>query len=183
MNTTDKQTVLLLGSNIQPELHLLQAIKRLQQRCRVQKISNVWETPAVGSDGPNFLNAAVLLETNLSPQALKNLVLRPMEAELGRVRQADKNAPRTIDLDVVVWGKHTWDGDIWQYAHAAAPVAELVPHLRNHPFQERLAQVAKKLQNQAQIHLRSDISWRVQSLQGANAPNQIAQTTAIHQFG
>lgn len=164
MITTEKQKVLLLGSNIQPEYHLPQAIERLNQHFRIQKISNIWETPAVGSDGPGFLNAAVLLETGLSPQSLKTFVLRPIEAELGRVRQADKNAPRTIDLDVVVWGLRTWDADIWRYAHAAVPVAELVPNLRNHPLQDPLAQVARKLQGQTKMRWRSDISQRVRPL-------------------
>lgn len=183
MNTNEKQKVLLLGSNIQPEFHLPLAIEWLHQRFRIHEISNIWETPAVGSDGPNFLNAAVLLETDLPPYSLKTFVLRPMEAELGRVRRADKNSPRTIDLDVVVWGMRTWDADIWRYAHAAVPVAELVPNLRNHPFQDRLAQVAKKLQSQTEVRLQADISQRVRSLVEVAVPDQRRQISIPLQLG
>ncbi len=164
MKLTKRHTVLLLGSNIEPEIHLPKAIELLNRRFRILKISNVWETPAVGSDGPDFLNAAVLLETNLSPQVLKTRVLRPLEVHLGRVRVPDKNAPRTIDIDVVIRGAHTCDDEIWKHEHAAIPVAELVPHLRNHPFETTLGEVARKLQTESPIRLRPDISQLVKSL-------------------
>ena len=62
-----------------------------------------WETQAVGSPGPNFLNTAVKITTGLEMSALKLSVLRSVEQELGRVRTSDKNAPRTIDLDIIVF--------------------------------------------------------------------------------
>ncbi len=56
------------------------------------------------TDQPNFLNAAVLIETDLTAAELKEQVLQVIERELGRVRTADKNAPRTIDLDIALFG-------------------------------------------------------------------------------
>ena len=62
----------------------------------------MWETPPVGSRGSNFLNAALLIRTTLTSGLLKSLVLRPIEIQMGRVRTANKNAPRPIDLDILV---------------------------------------------------------------------------------
>jgi 2-amino-4-hydroxy-6-hydroxymethyldihydropteridine diphosphokinase len=157
------QLVVLLGSNIAPELNLPRAVEMLREPLGIQSVSNVWETSAIGSDGPDFLNAAILFESQFSPQVIKQNILRPAEAALGRVRTSDKNAPRTIDLDVVVWGPHTLDKDIWQYAHAAVPVAELVPDLRRHPFRDPLIQVARKLHQQTRIVLRSEIAQTLQA--------------------
>lgn len=164
MNLAARRKVLLLGSNIQPEIHLPRAIDLLNNRFRLQKVSNAWKTNAVGSNGPDFLNAAVLLDTLLDPQALKASVLRPMESSLGRVRGEDKNAPRTIDIDVVIWGTQTLDYDIWEHAHAAVPVAEISPHIRNHPFQGTLSQVARKLQAETSISKCPEISQQIKSL-------------------
>ena len=162
-----RQMVLLLGSNIQPEHNLPRAVAFLNRRFGIQAVSSVWESPAVGSDGPNFLNAAILLESNLSPQAMKDFVLRPLEASLGRVRSHDKNAPRTIDLDVVIWGNQTWDADIWRHAHAAVPAAELLPDLRQEETGKTLAHVARNFRKEAKIYLRPEITPQIYAQLGA----------------
>jgi len=178
MKNHHRQIVLLLGSNIDPEYNLPRAIQLLRNRIQIERVSSVWETPAVGSEGPCFLNAAILLESILSPQVMKKILLRPLEAYLGRVRTDDKYAPRTIDLDVVVWGSRTWDQDIWRHAHAAVPVAELVPGLRCEPYQQPLAQIAQKLQNETEIVFRADISWQVRSPRKFIFP-QLARNTGF----
>ncbi len=153
--STDKvlgtEVILLLGSNIQPELNLRRAIALLDRWFGLLEISSVWETPPVGSDGPNFLNVAVRLRTSLDPHSLKETVLRPLERSLGRVRTEDKNAPRPIDIDIMLWGDQAMDDDLWRYAHAAFPVAELLPDLRREVGGETLAQVARRLSNQTPI--------------------------------
>lgn len=109
---------LLLGSNIQPEENLRRAVELLRQYFVVEKVSAAWETPAVGSDGPDFLNAAVVIHTSLDPWQLKERFLRPLEAQLGRVRTADKNAPRTIDIDIVSGMLTCWT---WMYGNMLMP--------------------------------------------------------------
>lgn len=145
------EVILLLGSNIQPERNLRRAITLLDRWFGLLGISSVWETPPVGSDGPNFLNVAVRLRTTLDPQSLKETVLRPLERSLGRVRTADKYAPRPIDIDIMLWGNQAMDEDLWRYAHAAIPVAELLPHLRREAGGETLAQVARRLSSHTPI--------------------------------
>ena len=174
MKTSTGQAVILMGSNIHPETNLVWAMEMLTEQFRILQISHVWETPAVGSNGPNFLNAAILLESKLSPQVLKEYVLRPIEADLGRLRTEDKNAPRTIDLDVVVWRSQTWDDAIWQYAHAAMPVAELVPDLFDHSQRRFLGQAAQKLFLKSEIRLRSGFDLKTQLASELNHDNSIA---------
>lgn len=183
MREPSHQMVLLLGSNIQPEHNLPRALALLNKRFGIQALSSIWESPAVGSDGPDFLNAAILLESNLSPQSMKDIVLRPIEASLGRVRSHDKNAPRTIDLDVVIWGNQTWDGDIWQQAHAAIPVAELLPDFRADPEQPSLQQVAQILRAESQICLRPDLTRQLRSLSKGRSFITVAQPELSSHMG
>ena len=148
---------LLLGSNIDPERNLRRAVVRLDRMFGLEGLSNAWETPAVGSDGPNFLNAAALLHTILTPSALKERLLRPLEAELGRFRSADKFAPRTIDLDVVTWGRQQVDDDLWEYAHQAVPVSQLLPGLVSPKTGESLVAAAARLARASAIWMRPGV--------------------------
>ena len=120
---TEHEACLLLGSNIRADHYLPRAVKLLRKQGKIVRASSVWETPAVGSNGPNFLNAAVLVLTSLEVQALKDELLHPIEAELGRVRTADKNAPRSIDIDLIFFDGILLDPHLWDYAFRAIPVA------------------------------------------------------------
>lgn len=158
-----------LGSNIQAEHYLPEAVRRLAARCRVLAVSPVYETAPVGkTDQPNFLNAAVLIETDLSAEALKTQVLQVIERDLGRVRTADKNAPRTIDLDIALFGesvldvgaRHIPDPDILRYAHLAVPLAALAPDLRHPETGQTLAEIARNLPA-AGLRVREDVNlWK-----------------------
>lgn len=129
--TTLHQVCLLLGSNIQPEENILLAIEHLKHSVHILKISSVWQSPSVGFAGPDFLNLAVLAATPLTAAELKEQVLRPLEDRLGRVRTADKNAPRTMDIDIILFDGAELDPILWQYAFRAVPVAELLPEYRS----------------------------------------------------
>ena len=92
---------LSLGSNVDKERCLPEAVRQLAVHGRLVAASRVYETPAIGNpDDPSYFNAAVILETELSPAELKQQVLQPLEHLLGRVRSSDPNAPRTIDVDI-----------------------------------------------------------------------------------
>ncbi len=153
----DYQVCLLLGSNIQPERNLPLAVERLGCRVSILRASSVWETPAVGSRGPNFLNAALLCLTTFSAEALKWRVLRPLEAQLGRVRNADKNAPRPIDFDIITIDGKLHDPILWQYSFRAVPVAELLPDLESESG-ESLRNAAARLAAEMPVRLRPDIT-------------------------
>ena len=145
------QVYLSLGSNIQPEEHLPRAVEALRGYGKVAAVSRAWETRAVGSDGPNFLNLCVLFLSNLQPFELKEQILRPIEARLGRVRSADKNAPRTIDLDIVLFDEQPLNVEFWAYAFVVIPLAELIPNFIHPVRAEKLSKVAEQLQGQVWI--------------------------------
>ena len=181
MTNTYHQVCILLGSNILPEVNIPEAIVQLSQRLILTRISSAWETEAVGSPGPNFLNAAILAYTQRHPSRLKAELLRPVETELGRVRTSDKNAPRTIDLDVVVFDGHTIDRNLWRYAHAAVPVAELLPEIE-HPGQNiLLREAARKLAETTFISRRSNLNLPVvfNLLSGDSARRSIANSSSM----
>jgi len=148
---------LLLGSNIQPEHFLPLAVSKLRNTLTVLEVSKVWETQAVGTDGPSFLNAAIRAHTSLDPQSLKREVLRPLETSLGRIRTDDKYAPRTIDIDLVTWNSIPMDDDLWRYAHAAVPVAELLPLTKSSTHNENLVQASDRLLRKTSMHYRPDV--------------------------
>ena len=148
---------LLLGSNIQPEENLSKAVHLLRQNFQVEQVSGVWESAAVGSDGPNFLNAAMIILTSLKPQQLKEGYLQPLEARLGRVRTMDKNVSRTIDIDIVAWDADIVDANVWKFAHAAVPVAELMPCYQSEVTGEYLEQRAAHLSRSTHIFARREV--------------------------
>jgi 2-amino-4-hydroxy-6-hydroxymethyldihydropteridine diphosphokinase len=123
------QACLNIGSNIQPEIHIPQAIELLRRSTQVEALSQCWETPAVGSEGPNFINLAIRLQTSLDAVSLKTDLIGSIEKALGRVRTQDKNAPRTIDLDIILFDGAVLETNLWRRLFVALPVSELFPDL------------------------------------------------------
>jgi 2-amino-4-hydroxy-6-hydroxymethyldihydropteridine diphosphokinase len=151
------QVYLSLGSNIKAENNLPKAIELLRKVGKVNAISSVWETESVGFEGPNFLNLCLLFLTHLQPYELKEQIIRPIEAELGRIRYADKNAPRTIDIDIVLFNERPLNIEFWDYAFVTVPLAELIPNFEHPIRHENLSGVAEQLQDQVWIVKREDI--------------------------
>jgi 2-amino-4-hydroxy-6-hydroxymethyldihydropteridine diphosphokinase len=123
-----------VGSNIDPESNILRGLEELALRVRITGISTFYETEPVGPPGqPPFFNGAVRIDSELPPRELKFGVLRPVEEMLGRRRGADKYAPRTLDLDLVLYGDLVIDEegltlpdpDLVRRPFVAVPVAEL----------------------------------------------------------
>jgi 2-amino-4-hydroxy-6-hydroxymethyldihydropteridine diphosphokinase len=140
---------LSLGSNIQPEVNLPRAVELLQEYGKVHKVSRAWASKAVGSDGPNFLNACVLFATPLSQTEVKDQIIHSIETKLGRKRSVDKYAPRTIDIDIVLFDEQLCDEKFWRQAFVVVPLAEIHPEYKNPVTQESILQAA--------IHLRQGV--------------------------
>ena len=100
---------------------------------RVQRVSSLYRSAPVDAGGPDYLNAVAELSTTLAPQALLQ-ALQAIELAAGRQRPY-RNAPRTLDLDIVDWADATIDTAtltvphprLWQRAFVLRPLAELVP--------------------------------------------------------
>ena len=151
------QAHLSLGSNIEPQTNLPRAVEFLKQYGQVVKSSRVWESQSVGAEGPHFLNACALYLTELKPVELKERVIRPIEAEMGRVRNADKFAPRSIDIDIVLFDDRPLNTDYWEYAFVIVPLAELLPGFLHPARRERLSRVSEQIQAQVWIVPRADV--------------------------
>lgn len=143
-----------LGSNIEPERNIREAIRLLASRCRLLAVSPVYQTKPVGkTDQADFLNAAALIETELGSAELKAQVLQEIERALGRVRSADKNAPRTIDLDITLFNdevfdlvhRHIPDPELLLYAHVAVPIADLAPEYVHPESGQTLREIAGRI--------------------------------------
>ena len=142
---------LSLGSNVQPEIYLPKAIDQLREYGQIEKISSVWESHAVGANGPNFLNACLLFSTSIVPENLKEQVIHPIEAKLGRVRSENKNAPRTIDIDIVMADGDPVNLEFWNYAFIVVPMAELAPDFPHPITHKKLIDAAKLSRTQTWI--------------------------------
>lgn len=119
-----------VGSNIEPECNVRSALRLLERHARVVGVSTFYRTEPIGRPhDPAFVNGVVAIETPLGARELKSTVLRGIEHELGRRRGSDVNAPRTIDLDLLVYDGEPLDRDIEQRAFIAWPLAELDPTL------------------------------------------------------
>jgi 2-amino-4-hydroxy-6-hydroxymethyldihydropteridine diphosphokinase len=125
--------LLSLGSNVEPERYLRAAIAALRARFGVVVVSPVYRVPAVGFDGPDFLNAAAVIETDLDVHALVDW-LHALEHENGRVRGAVKFNDRTLDIDLVYFDGLVLDTPQLQlprpelrHAFVLRPLADIAP--------------------------------------------------------
>ncbi len=156
-----------IGSNIDKQANITACLKKLRNLCAVKEVSSVYETRPVGNkDQESFFNAALILETSLTPEELKSAVLNAVEKDLDRTRTEDKNAPRTIDLDISLFNQWTFtlgkrkipDPEILQYSHIAIPLAEIAPDYVHPVTGETLSQIAARFYKTKGIKRRDDIS-------------------------
>ena len=123
------EVVIGLGSNIDPEANLEQAVHELKSRFKVSKRSQWTRTKPIGiQDQPDFYNGALLMETELEQQSLKK-ELKRIEDILGRDRSLPKFGPRTIDLDILIWNKKVVDEDYYERDFLRKGVEEIIPDL------------------------------------------------------
>lgn len=153
------EVLIALGSNIDRERNMAAAIDRLRAHPQMElvAVSPIYTTAAIGSDGaesgqPIFANAAARIATALPAAKLRH-ELRAMEAALGRVRTADKFAPRPIDLDIIFYGAevldidghHIPDRDVVRFAHIALPAADIAGDWIHPETGQTLATIAAML--------------------------------------
>lgn len=152
---------LSLGSNIQPETSLVKAIEELRKYGTLEKISRAWESRSVGAAGPNYLNACVLLVTPFRKLELKEQALLPIEIGLGRRRSTDRFAPRTIDIDIVLFDGESCDDKYWEQAFVVVPLAEIHPGYQNPRTGANITETATRLRQQIWMETRPEVLSRV----------------------
>ena len=131
-----------LGSNLgDREARLREALDALERDPEIELVSRsrLYETEPVGPPQGRYLNAAVRLRTRLTPRQLLTRLLA-MEDAAGRRRGPERNAPRTLDLDLLLYGDRRIDEPdlvvphprLHERAFVLEPLCELAPE-RVHP--------------------------------------------------
>lgn len=153
INNLQNEVYLSLGANIDPVKNLEKAINALSEITTCIAISSYWTGPPIGIDGPDFVNGAIHLQSPLSMHHFKRDVISRIESELGRIRVEEKFAPRSIDLDILIFNSIEVEIDIWRYAYLAAPLAEIHPDYENPRTGEIISDVSRQLRSQSEIYI------------------------------
>lgn len=137
----NQQVYLSLGSNIgDRQSYLRDAIARLESIGKVVAVSSMYETePVEFTAQPWFMNCVVALTTEMTPAQLMAAILR-IEQQMGR-RRAQEKGPRTIDIDILLFGDTVVDSPELTIPHPALhqrrfvlePLAEIAPETQ-HPL-------------------------------------------------
>jgi 2-amino-4-hydroxy-6-hydroxymethyldihydropteridine diphosphokinase len=128
-----------IGSNIEKDKHLRQAVQALAARYAPLTLSTVYESRAIGFDGDPFYNLVAGFDTG-DTLAQISAVLADIEQQCGRVRNGVRFGPRTLDLDILLYGDRVQHdathqlprAEIDEYAYVLRPLAEIAP-LERHP--------------------------------------------------
>lgn len=126
---------LSLGSNLEPEKNLHAALVELRARFGEIVASPAYRFPAVGFDGPDFINLVAGLDTDLSAGVL-NEWLHALEDRHGRRRDVPRFSSRTLDVDIVLFGDRVVKGPgnleipraELKYAFVLKPLADIAPN-------------------------------------------------------
>jgi 2-amino-4-hydroxy-6-hydroxymethyldihydropteridine diphosphokinase len=129
------------GSNVNPEANLRLAVQGLRERYGSLTVSSVYRNKAVGFEGEDFLNIVIGFETRETPGEI-TAALEELHKAAGRKRGAEAFCPRTLDLDLLLYGRHIIDDpkrhvgvphkDLGRYGFVLGPLAEIAPTVR-HP--------------------------------------------------
>lgn len=160
---------LSLGSNVERERHIHEGLDALAARFGALRVSSVYESAAVGFDGPAFYNLAVGLETDLAPEKLVE-ALRIIEDHHGRDRSQPRFSDRTLDIDLLLLGSlqgrfgdvELPRPDITRQPFVLGPLAEIAPDLVLPGTDAPLSDTWKK--RQADALSRVPFDWQGKSL-------------------
>lgn len=121
-----------IGSNQQPDLNIAKGLQVLADELDIKQISPWYQSPALGFEGPDFINLVVKAETDLTLTELV-ILLKQIEIRFGRAPNAAKYSSRALDIDVVMYdqlvgefaGQTLPRSDIWRFAFVLKPLLDI----------------------------------------------------------
>ena len=136
--------IIALGSNINPEGNILAAANVLKTTFKKVCFSSVYQSRALGMDAEDFLNACCKIISAPKQETLLAW-LKDTEVIHGRPKSHDPWAPRTLDLDLLVYNEVILDDNYWRYPHVFVPLSELYPIKTHHYDKTKLIKKAIQL--------------------------------------
>jgi len=154
------------GSNVDPVASLRRALGSLASRYPVLRSSAAYRNRAVGFEGEDFVNLVLAIDTDDDVHAV---IARLHEAEAlcGRERLAPKWAPRSMDLDILLYGDRVCEEpglvlprpDLVRRAYMLGPAAEVAPGMRHPTLGATLAELWSQFPRDGHPMERVDIGW------------------------
>ncbi|GAF75114.1 unnamed protein product [marine sediment metagenome] len=157
------QLVLSLGSNIEREKNIRFALKALKGLFGKLNVSPIYETRAVGFEGPDFYNLVVVVDTSLELDALLDSIRR-IENEAGRIREEKSLQSRNLDIDILLLGDANLHDqgcniprrEIEHAAYVLKPLAYLLPNMRHPVSGQRFEDMWRTFLNDEPAPIRVD---------------------------
>lgn len=160
------QVFISIGSNIDREKNIRAAIQALTGRFGKLQLSSVYEADAVGFDGEPFLNLIVAFDTDKTASQV-DLLLDEIEKQNGRTSEQKKFNPRTLDLDLVLYGDYVSQdpdleiprSEITRYAFVLEPLAEIAGELKHPVLKQRYDQLWQDFDTSQMVQRRIHFEW------------------------
>ena len=146
------QCFVSVGSNIDKEKNIVAGLKSLRETFGKLTVSPIYQTAAVGFSGEDFYNFVVGFDSDLSAQEIF-ATLRELEFKHGRAKNSQKFSPRTLDLDLLLYGDERVENetltlpreDIEKYLFVLQPLADIAPNLQHPILKKTYAEMFESL--------------------------------------
>ena len=176
-----------LGSNLEPSVHLKNALLEMDQKFGLAARSRVYETSPVGGkkNQPFFWNLVVAVKTEEKPPAIRKWI-EGLEKKEGRVRTKNRYHSRTLDVDLILWKNRTFHGrnfslphpDIGTKAFVLFPLLEIAPTFQIAGAPKSLMEMAQSFHDPSQLI--RQMPFETLSLTGLTFPNPSSESAPVH---
>ena len=155
-----------IGSNIDRDRSVRAGVSELQKSYGEVQLSSVYESDAVGFEGDAFYNLVAAFDTDDDVETVV-ANLAAIEERHGRLRNGERFAARTLDLDLLLFGDaiidaknfHVPRDEIPRYAFVLWPLAEMAPGRRHPETGENFAEMWEKFDKRNQVLRPIDFKW------------------------